>query len=558
MPTTRKTNCYLIAGLVVLIFNGACHTYYKATPAGGRGNTSQAATTIDSLQKQNRYFILRNGNAAYSINNPSLSEDKKFLRCQLDMIPPSHNLHLINGYKGKMQYKRNSLEGLNVLSEVHFYTPFDTSARQGTYSLPLDRVQKIEIIEHDRKRTTNSYVIGAVGYTLGAAVIVSVIALALKSSCPFVSAYDGKEFSLQGEIYGGSIYPQLARHDYMPLRMSPKPGGTLQVKISNELHERQYTDMANLWVITHDKKIKVLPDEHGNLYSIADPQVPVSAELNTSKDVLSAVKKAADFELIYMDDSSNADARNEVVLKFNRPAAGAKGKLLLTLKNSYWLDLLYGEVAKGFGTYYASYIQEQKNKPTADLLKWVKEQQIPLEVSVKTNEGWKKISDITTIGPLANREIVVPVELTATGETITEIKLSSGFMFWEIDYAAMDFSDDNSFSVQKLSPSVARDETDKNVLSGLEKEDGLYLEQPEIGNVATLSYKAKINTDPGKTQTYILHAKGYYEHIRDFKQKPDVNFLGQFRKPNAFPVFGMRLYKKVKNESLQSLAGTHQ
>ena len=39
--------------------------------------------------------------------------------------------------------------------------------------------------------------------------------------------------------------------------------------------------------------------------------------------------------------------------------------------------------------------------------------------------------------------------------------------------------------------------------------------------------------------------------------KPDVNFLGQFRKPNAFPVFGMQLYKKVKNESLQSLAGTH-
>ena len=55
--------------------------------------------SIDSLQKQNRYFILRNGNAAYSINNPTLSGDKKFLQCQLDMIPPSHHLHLINGYQ---------------------------------------------------------------------------------------------------------------------------------------------------------------------------------------------------------------------------------------------------------------------------------------------------------------------------------------------------------------------------------------------------------------------------------------------------------------------------
>ena len=146
--------------------------------------------------------------------------------------------------------------------------------------------------------------------------------------------------------------------------MAPKTDGTLQVKISNELLERQYTDMANLWVITHPNTIKVLSDEQGNLYSIADPQAPVSAELNNHKNVLPGLKKAGDYELLYMDDSSRNDARNEVVLKFNKPASVTKGKLLLTLKNSYWLDLLYGELAKGFGTYYAVYMKEQKtNQP---------------------------------------------------------------------------------------------------------------------------------------------------------------------------------------------------
>ena len=67
-----------------------------------------------------------------------------------------------------------------------------------------------------------------------------------------------------------------------------------------------------------------------------------------------------------------------------------------------------------------------------------------------------------------------------------EIKLSTGFMFWEIDYAAMDFSEGDSFTMQKLSPSSATDEVDKNVLAQLQKEDGLYLEQPEIGNIATV------------------------------------------------------------------------
>ena len=554
MGRLNKTLSYLVSSLALLFAFGACHTYYKAAPAAS-GTNDERAKSIESLQNHNRYFVLRNGNEAYAIANPRISEDRNTLNCRLDALPVAHQLHLLNGIKGKKQYKKNTAEGLGVLTEVHFFTPHDTSAREGNYSLSLDRVQKIEVIEHDKKKTTNSYVIGAIGYTLGAAAIVGIIVAATKSSCPFVSAYNGNEFSLQGEIYGGSIYPQLARHDYLPLKMLPKPDGTLQLKISNELKERQYTDIADLWVITHDKDVKVLSDEQGNLYSISKPQSPISASLNNNKNVLPNLASDGDYQLLYMDDSSRHDARNEVVMKFDRPPVATKGKLLLTLKNSYWLDLLYGELAKGFGTYYAGYMKEQRTKSAADLLKWVKDQQIPLEVSVSTRQGWKKLADITTVGPLAGRELVVPVELPETGEGHFEIRLSAGFMFWEIDYAAMDFSDDNSMHIQKLSPGAATDENGKNILPQLLNEDAVYLEQPEIGNTATLIYKAGINKDPSKIQTCILHAKGYYEHIRDFKNKPDVSFLSQFRQPNAFPLYGMRLYQKVRNEGLSSLAG---
>jgi len=556
MSKTPGTLKNIWAVLLLFVVCGACHSYYKATPVR-TGSNAQSSGSIDSLQKKNRYFILRSGGEAWYMKNIMLSEDQKTLSCVLDTVSFNHKLHFVLGRKRKMQYQKNKREDLGVLNEVHLFIPTDTIANTGAYTLALDNVQKIEVIEHDKKRTTSSYVIGALGYTLGAVAVVGIIIAATKSSCPFVSAYDGNEFSLQGEIYGGAIYPQLARHDYIPLRMAPKPDGTLQLKISNELQERQYTDIADLLVITHDKNTKVLADEKGTLYSVSDPQAPVVAQLGSNKNVLSALLTAGDNELIYMDDTSRADAGNEVRMKFNKPITASKGKLVLTLKNSYWLDLLYGELAKGFGTYYASYMKEQKTKPAAELLKWVREQQIPLEISVKTKDGWKKITDITTIGPLANREMVVPVELLPTTEPITEIKLSAGFMFWEVDYAAMDFTSENTISVQKLSPRKATDETGKNVLSKLQKEDGHYLEQPEIGNTATLTYKAKINTDPSKIQTYILHARGYYEHIRDFKNKPDINFLSQFRQPGAFPVYGMQLYKKVRNESLQSLAGTH-
>ena len=542
--------------IVTMLFLTACHHYYKVSPVY-MGASNGSAATIDSLGLAERFFILKSGSDAYYMRNPMLSADKKTMDGILDTVPYFHQLYLANGRNGKMKYHEiNSLESM-VLNEVHFHIPSDKAAVVGPYKLQLDQIQIIEVIEKDKKRTANSYVIGAIGYTIGAIAVVGIIIAATKSSCPFVSAYTGSDFVLQGEIYGGAIYPQMARHDYMALKMQPLNDGSLQVKISNELHEHQYTDMAELWVITHDKNSKVLADEKGDLFSITDPQLPSACMLNGKKDVTAALQKAGDNYLMYMDDSTKLNATNEAVMKFSKPVSAKKGKLILSLKNSYFLDLLYGELAKGFGNYYSTYITQQRKKPVAELLQWTSEQQIPLQVSVKTESGWKKIADITTIGPLATRNIVVPVELTETTEPFTEIKLSSGFMFWEIDYAAMDYSAQNDFTVQKIAPSKATDELGKNVLPDLEKEDAVYMAQPDIGNIATIIYKTAPLKDDSKTRTYILHSRGYYEHVRDFKNPPNVAFLNQFKKPNAFPIFGVSVYKKITEQNNLAVATSH-
>jgi hypothetical protein len=534
-----------------LLISG-CYTFYKAD-RGLHTNASQRNQTLDSLKQQNRYFILHSGSRSWHMKNMVLSDDQKTLSCILDSVSYIHQLHLARGYKGNMRYKKGNPEHIEVLNEVHVYIPSESGIASGSYNFSLDKVQKIEVIEKDKRRTTNSYVLGAIGYTVGTLAVAGIIAVALKSSCPFVSAYDGHEFSLQGEIYGGSIHPQLARHDFMPLRMAPLPNGSLQIKISNELKEHQYTDMADLWVITHDRNKRILVDQQGKLYSIAEPQMPLTATLNSSKNVLRGLEKAGDNRMVYLDDSSQLNARNEVVLAFNKNDTVSNGKFLLTLKNSYFLDLLYGELAKGFGSYYMTYIKEQRTKPAAELLKWVHEQQIPLTIALKTKEGWKKIESITTIGPLATREMVVSVDLSEVGDGPIEIKLSSGFMFWEIDYAAIDYTSGNDYALRKVSPRKATDEKGRSVLSQLRSEDGKYLEQPNIGNVATIIYKPELRRSPNEVNTYILHTKGYYEHIRDFQTKPDLVFLSQFKKPDAFAVFGMRLYQQISAESLRSL-----
>jgi hypothetical protein len=535
-----------IFSIIVLAFAG-CNRYYKAVktenPVDGK--------TVDSLQNQNRYFILRNGSEAYYMTKIVLSEDRRKLSCVLDSLPASHQLYLTHGRNGNMRYIPH-LNDDAVLNEVHLFIKTSDSINTGHVTINLNQIQKIEVIEKDEKRTTSSYVIGALGYTVGAIAVVAIIVAATKSSCPFVSAYTNDEFVLQGEIYGGAIYPQLARDDYMPLQMSPTVNNSLQLKISNELKEQQYTDFADLLVVTHSPKIKILSDEKGNLYGIADPQSPTAAWTGNNKDAIAPLLENNDNTLLHFDDTLAADANNYVITKFNKPADKQNGKLILAIKNSYWLDYLYGEVAKGFGRYYNTYLKKQFKKPASNLLQWARDQKIPLEVSVKTKKGWQKMADLTTIGPLATREIVVPVDLKDVEGSSVEIRLKSGFMFWEIDYAAIDFSDDKNFSVDNISPSVAIDENGKNVLPLLGKKDGIYLEQPVPGNCVTLEYK-NLPKQPNTSQTYILHTRGYYIHKRELKGSPDIAFLKQFKKPGGLAAYSLELYKKFGNTSMQSL-----
>ena len=548
LHTIKEIKIAIFLVLAVFLSTG-CHNYYMATT----NSTRSIDKTVDSLKVQNRVFILRTGSKAFYMRNMALSQDRKALECILDSLPPEHRLAVVKGRHGKMQYNKEKAGDIDVLNEVHLYVSTDNIPSMGAYMLSLDKVSKIEVIQKDKNRTRGSYVLGAVGYTFGVIAIAAIIIAATKESCPFVSAYDGNQFALQGEIFGGAIYPQLVRHDFLPLKMAPDNDGNLQVKISNELQEKQYTDMAELIVIRHDKNARVGSDANGKLYSIKNPQAPTVATLDGKFDVRDLVS-IADNRLCYFDDSTTTAGTNTLNLQFRNTTTSSQGKLVLKLKNSYWLDYLYGELARGFGKYYNTYMAKQYKRPAAELKKWSIDQDIPLQVSIKTKEGWKKITDLNTIGPLATRELVIPVDLSSVSSSTIEIQMSSGYLFWEVDYAAMDFGLDEKLDMQVLQPFSATDETGKDVLSVLAKEDNKYLEQPQPGTVTTLEYKFIPSGNANDVYSYILHTRGYYLHVHDFKGNADKKFLTQFKKPGTFPLFSLRRFREFNKQQMESFA----
>lgn len=544
-----KTNSFFKAASAILcfitfIFIQSCVNYFKVS-------SSSPSIKVDSTVTANpqRYYILHNGDVAYHMNNISISSDQKSILCTLDTVASAHMLHLQNS--SKTRYKKNKPEAA-VLNEVHLYIQKDNTAnKQMPYVLNIDKVEKMEIINKDKARTTASYVIGGVGIGVGSAAVIGIVVAAL-TSCPFVSSYDGSNVSIQGEIYGGAIYPQLARNDYIKMNMAPLPNGNLQLNIINELQEQQNTDLAELMVVTHDKNEQILVDETGALYAIGKKISPVTATSN-NKDVLPKLLNENDGNIFSFDDTTNITGENKLHLTFNKTGDAHTAKLILRLKNSYWMDYVYQKVLEGFGDYYGTYVKQQSNKSSEELTRWTSQQLMPLQISLQTKKGLQPVQNIKTFGPLSNREIVVPIDVSNISGDKINLQLNTGFMFWEIDYAAIDFSANDNFSVSTALPLTAFDENGKDIRSLLANADGNYLVQPIPGNQATIQYAYTPLTDTTKTQTFILHAKGYYQH-NNFKGAPNTGFLQQFGQPNSLSHYSMSLYQSTMHSTTNNLA----
>jgi hypothetical protein len=514
----------------LLIAPSSCFRhYYKIA----KGSAETTPSEISELQQNNRYFILRSGPYAFRMKNVQVDSEKQTLHCTLDELPFEHQLHLQGGvHHGNLQYRKSKPEHV-VVSEVHLYIPAE-KLEYGEYTLDLRRVENIEILQKDEGRTIGSYVLGTMA--IFGSIAATTLLIAALTSCPFVSAYDGQQFTLQGEIYGGAVYPQLSRNDYLRMNVLPNAEGQIQIKISNELKEIQHTDLAELVVVDHEPEVKVYADANGNIFSVHHPEQPVAA----AGAELSALT-VKDNRVAQFDDP--AAPTNAIIMQFAKPATAKRATLVLSIKNTYWLDQLYGKMLEGFGNYYGEFVKQQKGKSAASLHKWTSEQQIPLHISVKQSGEWKTISELPPSGPLLSRDIAVPVDLSAVDGDVVEIRLSTGFMFWEVDHAAIDYSDSDDFVATALKPVLAVDEQGNDVTQRLAQADDICLDQAEPGNVATVSF----NYHPprvGQTQTYVLHSKGHYETLRNFSGKPNLAFLKQFKQPGALSRYSIEMYQR--------------
>jgi len=526
-------------------------TYYKVNQLQ---TTPGDNTALYNTLAQPKYFILHYGQQAWHMSNIRVNEDKQEITFTTSQLTPDHLFYLSNNPQGVNRYHPKT-QYPNY--EVHIYVNEYAALNDTLKMIPLKDISKIEVYDKDAGATTASYVFGTIGIIFGVLVIILVIAALTKSSCPFVYISDGFAFHFKGEMYGGAIYAPLERDDYMPLPGFKPVNDRYSLKISNELLERQYTDLAELILVQHSGDYRVLLDRKGEIQTIHSPVTALSAIADNQADYTNALKSTDSNSFLFNESGAEDSDFSSMTMQFKKPQNSSTGKLILHAKNSFWLDYIYGKFNELFGTSFEKFSKKQKTAPAERMLNWQLNQGIPLSVYIEAEDGWQFVDYFYAIGPLASRDMVMPLDLSKVKGERLNIRLKSGFMFWEVDYAAMDFSDNLPVQITRLSPESATDERGKEVSGFLKESDKHYLVQPVAGNEVVVNYVAPAS-EYGYKCSVFLHSRGYYEYIRDYTNTPDIAYLQSFRKDGAFTRFSKENYLKfIYDKSLITNALAH-
>lgn len=335
--------------------------------------------------------------------------------------------------------------------------------------------------------------------------------------------YDGSSYQFVGEIYSGAIYPSLERHDYIPLP-DLNPGHTdYNIKMTNEVHEIQHTNLIELNVFDHPEGTNVLVDKYGKYQTTSNLQTPLEATNLKGRNILDILKEKDTLSYYGEEPGKDPALTDGIILKFKRSQNANTAKLVVKAKNTYWLE-------------------KQETVSAKKMKNWMLEQKIPLSLYIEKNGRWKFVDYYNIVGPMAAKEDILSIDLSDIETDTVRIKLEFGFLFWEVDYAAIDYTVNVPVKQRVALFESAIDNKDNDVKNLLTASDILYYVQPEIGDEVNMKFTIPEPTD--SEQTLILHSKGYYKIIMNQEGEEQLKYLMAFRKKGRFPEFSSELFQR--------------
>jgi hypothetical protein len=526
---------FLLAAFLNMI--AGCY-YYKL-----QKYDAPSVNKLDLLNDQQRIFIIDIGDKVFWLRGLTINQEKSELTGTLAPMPDRIMKYYPSASSGVTRYK---IEDKIILQVVHIHALEYAELDSSQILIPLKSINKIEVYDPAHDATTASFVFSTIGIIAVGIILIALISFITKGiSCPFIYTFDGHDYTFSGEIFSGATQPGLERHDYLMLKNIKPFEEKYLLKVTNEIREIQHINLLELMVIDHPENIQVLMDKYGQPQTFTNPAPPIIAKNSDGTDILHIISKK-DSLVYHGDEEAYENIPLSIAdLTFEKPTEASKAKLIIRAKNSFWLENVFKGFHDMFGRKYESFSNSQEKVSGKELKDWTLKQNLPLSVYLSKDGTWIKQDYFEIAGPMALKDDILPINLEGVEGNTVNVRLETGFLFWEIDYVAMDFSEDVPVKITPVTVETAIDEKGKDVSREISANDKLYYMQPEVGNEATLTFPVPEFRD--ESRTLILHSKGFYKIIRESKGKPDRATLKTFRQPGRLPQYSKELYEQLMN-----------
>lgn len=521
---------------IALVFTGCFLNFYKTNTKNGLDESM-----LSALKNKNKYFVVHLKNEkVMALKNISINNN--LIDADTEPLTINHTKYLNPFANRSLRYKKKDDA---VLSEIHLYALNESLDDKPHLSIPVSSIKRVDIYEKDISRTLINHVLSYIGI----AFVLVLIGVALGAAnntpppaatsadcnCPKVYTYQDGQYQFKSGVFSGAVYSSLERSDYLPLDNLKDEHGKFLLRLMNNQQEEQFVNQLQLVKVAHSPTTHILLDRFGKVHDYRELTTLKSTSLN--KDQSAQLLKNRDgIAYIFNEKADPKSNFGNVILTFEKPANAKQAKLIVNAKNSMWAGYLYEEFSAMFGDKSQKYIAKEDKAKKQKIERWQKEQALPLMVYVETDKGWKLADYFPTTGNTAGRDMIMSLDIPDNKQTSLRIKIESAYMFWELDYAALDFSDDHNYKPETINVSTAVKSNSKaNEVNNLLNKDYQYTKLLQDEFISIDFEKPSQITQ--QADSYFLVSTGYYHSLKNYMGKPDLVKLNQFRKKGAFNKF---------------------
>ena len=352
-------------------------------------------------------------------------------------------------------------------------------------------------------------------------------------SCPTVYHLGNHNSLPDAELFSYSISRFFQEYDFDRLTQTADPSDTLVIRLANEAMETHYIDLFSMYRIDHPEGTIALPTPEGEVKILGNISPPARA---TTPDGLEITHLIADQDSNhYRTDTEFKERINhlpaldwlDLEIEFGKPVK--EFNLILRLRNSLLTTVLfYDLVLANQGVEAISWTARMQNDYFyARLFTELYQQYAGIRFYVNHDGTWEEITKIGDVGPIAWKDMAIPVKLPSP---VDKIALRMTFFPDNFIIDQVNVSTEIHANISPMTECSPRSITDyqgrcrDDIARLLETEDKFYL-ITNPGEYYDLTFYPE--STENELSTYFIGSKGYYiEWLRGdwIHNEPTKNF----------------------------------